>query len=567
VTEFLRRVGGGGIFVVLFALLAFLVLKVFPPVGALEIKRAAREFAAAWQSDRLDTLTYDPGSGPDIENGDAGAIKENSRWLVRDLSTVDADRPISVVTSGEPSKNMDGEATQTLSVTWQLDAGRRWTYDTELVMRNSQNRWRVLWRPSTIHPFLQHGLVLKSTRVTAARAPIQDADIGTLAPAGPAGLAGELVGDVRTATPELAEIGPGRVVPGDQVGISGLQQQYDERLAGQGGVEVDIVTDPRFAPLEPVVRQAYVSPPTPGKPLVLTLDRTLQQKAENALKAASITTPAALVAVDTTHGDVLAVANGGKDDQQEKGLQGQFPPGAVFRLPTMLALIRDAGATAQTETDCRPIRYLGQQFTNPANVPADAVVPLSTAFAENCVTGFASAARSVTGRQLQSAAQALGYQVPGALGTPSYDGLVPATNDPLELVENAIGEGTVLASPLAVARASATVASGEYHASTLVAQPPQPIPANGPVLSAAEQNLLQQLMIASVRTDPAQRALAAIGNGQVAAISGIASYGPAAAATKHAWCTGYQGNVAFAVLVTNATEASQAAAVAAAFLS
>ncbi len=561
-TQVLRRVGGGGVFVVLFSLLSFLVIRVFPPVGALEIQRAARDFATAWQNGALDKLTYDPASGPSGKNGEPDAIKEDTDRLVRGISSVDDDRPSSVATTGEPQMRVSGEATQALTVTWQLDSNRAWKYQTQLTMRNSGNRWRVLWQPSTVHPYLKPGLLLPATRIPAARAPIPDAAAGVLTATGPAG---QLVGEVQTATEKLADIAATRVVPGDRVGISGLQQLYDERLAGQGGVEVDITTDPKNAPLQPVVRQVFVSPPTPGKPLVLTLSSPLQQKAENALRSAALKAPASLVAVDTEQGNVLAVANVGPVGQAANGLTGQYPPGAVFRLPTMLALIRNAGVTETTQADCRPARYLGQQFANPGTVSA-AALPFGTTLAQNCVTGFVAAARSLTGGQLHDAARSLGYDVPSSAGVPVFAGTVPPTTDPLELVQNAIGEGTVLASPLAVARASATVATGRYRASTLVTQPPQPVPAQSPELSIQERDVLQRLMADSVRADPAQRRLAALGADQVAAISGVAAYGPAAGAPRNAWCTGYRDGIAFAVLVTNATGAEQAADIAAAFL-
>ena len=58
-----------------------------------------------------------------------------------------------------------------------------------------------------------------------------------------------------------------------------------------------------------------------------------------------------------------------------------------------------------------------------------------------------------------------------------------------------------------------------------------------------------------------------VGNGAVSAVCGVAAYGPAADATQHVWCTGYQGSTAFAVLVTKSNAGpSVAASVAAAFL-
>ena len=66
----LRRISGGGLFVLIFVLLAFLVQRAFPPVATLEIRRAVQEFATAWQNGTLGQLSYDPGSAPETGPAD-----------------------------------------------------------------------------------------------------------------------------------------------------------------------------------------------------------------------------------------------------------------------------------------------------------------------------------------------------------------------------------------------------------------------------------------------------------------------------------------------------------------
>ena len=556
----LRRLSGGGLFVLIFVLLALVVQRAFPPVAALEIRRAAVDFATQWQAGQLAQVSYDPASAPEMGGGDPQAIADNTTWMVRDISPVDDDRPISVTLVGGPRNLSETTASQALAVTWQLDSGRTWTYQTEVVVANTANRLRVRWFPQTVHPDLRHGLVLRAHRLVAARAPIQDAAGGTF-PATTTGPAANLIGTVQPATHELTELDEGRIAPGDQVGISGLQQRYDSQLAGRAGVEVNIVRDGLgYQPLEPVIKQVYVSPPTPGKPVVLTLDPKLQANAEAAV--AGQRTPTALVAVDIPSGAVLAVADSRRSPGDVLGLQGQYPPGSAFRLVTMLALNRYAGIGPTDPADCRELRYLGQQFTNGAGAPATRGVPFSTAFAADCITGFGAAAPSLTNAQLREAAAALGFGRPSGLGYPGYDGVIPTTTDLLEHVEDALGEGGVLASPLTMARASATVASGIQRPPSLVSQPVPDLPAATSTLHPAEQALLAQLMKQSV---PAQ--LGGIGNGSVSALCGVAAYGPAADATQHVWCTGFQGSTAFAVLVTKSNGSPAAAAtVAASFL-
>jgi cell division protein FtsI/penicillin-binding protein 2 len=293
---------------------------------------------------------------------------------------------------------------------------------------------------------------------------------------------------------------------------------------------------------------------------VVSLDQRLQASAEAAV--AGRVTPTALVAVDIPSGAVLAVADSQRTPGDVLGLQAQYPPGSTFRLVTMLALNRFAGIGPNDAADCRELHYLGQQFSNRAGAPNTAGVPFAAAFAGDCITGFAAAAPSLTNVQLREAATALGLEQPNGLGYPGYNGVVPPAKDLLENVEDAIGEGGVLTSPLALARASATIASGIQRPPSLVTQPVPELPAATHALHPSEQALLAQLMASSV---PAE--LRNVGNGAVSAVCGVAAYGPAADATQHVWCTGYQGSTAFAVLVTKSNAGpSVAASVAAAFL-
>ena len=50
-----------------------------------------------------------------------------------------------------------------------------------------------------------------------------------------------IIGAVGQATKEIVDESDGTVVPGDQVGISGLQQRYDQQLRGTPGVRVQLV--------------------------------------------------------------------------------------------------------------------------------------------------------------------------------------------------------------------------------------------------------------------------------------------------------------------------------------
>ncbi len=578
-TGLVGKLSGGAVFLVLFALLALLAWRTLPSaVVALEQPQAAKDYAQAWQRGELDRVSYDPASAPDVGDADPKRIAESVLTMVRDISDADQNHPLEVAPVGEPRQQVgdagelrNGDLIQPLEVTWDLGGQRRWTYRTDVVVRETEGRQRVVWRPSAVHPDLTQGLVLVSSRLRTPRAPVLDASRRVLS----ASQAPTLVGSTQEATQKLAETYPGRVRPGDVVGISGLQQVYDAQLAGTAGLEIDVVRLADYAPLQPPVGQVHVVPPVPGKPLLLSLDPTWQARAEAAVRTSSTAT--ALVAFNALTGEVLADANSGTGGR-DIGLQGKYPPGSVFRIVTMLALARHTGLDSTAAFDCTAWAFGEQSFVSPATAPTATTVDVASAFARNCVSGFARAASTLSDEQLRDAGSSLGIGMPSATGTGAFNGALPPTDDKLVRVQNALGEGQVLASPLALARASATVSGGVARTSRLVlpltAGPTDGAEPDEPTLTRAEQATLQQLMALSVRTDEQLTPLRSASAGQVFAVAGTAGYGPSAAADVHAWCTGYQGNIAFAVFVagnpvtaaTDTYRARSAAQVAADFL-
>ena len=83
-----------------------------------------------------------------------------------------------------------------------------------------------------------------------------------------------ILGTVGPVTAEMVKQSKGAYAPGDEAGLSGLEQRYDEQLRGTPGVAVDAV------PPEGDPRELFSTEPTPGTPLRLTLDPGLQELAE-----------------------------------------------------------------------------------------------------------------------------------------------------------------------------------------------------------------------------------------------------------------------------------------------
>lgn len=367
-----------------------------------------------------------------------------------------------------------------------------------------------------------------------------------------------LLGTVGPATAEAVAAAGGAVRADQQVGLAGLQKQYDAQLGGRPGLTVEVVDPEGTTPPQPV----HTVPPERGNALQTTLSPAVQQAADAALARAPAAQRAALVALQPSTGDVLAVANSGPQGPgADRALTGRYPPGSTFKIASTLALLR-AGLTTEEVVPCPAvITVSGKQFSN-AEDEALGAVPFRTDFAQSCNTAFVASARRVSAEQLSAAARDLGY-ASYDLGVPSFGGDIPVGDDPVEHAANMIGQGKVLASPLAVAVSAASVAAGRMRPPRLLAS--QPSAAPGPPLSeAAALRELTRLVV----TSGTGTALKDLPGSPVAGKTGTAEFGAQVPPQTHAWFTGYRGDLAFAVLVEDGGFGGTVAApVAAAFLS
>ncbi len=379
---------------------------------------------------------------------------------------------------------------------------------------------------------------------------------GTLALAPTRTFARALLGSVGEATAELIEKSNGELSAGDQTGLSGLQQQYDSQLRGVDGVQIRTVTAENVASA-PLFTSAGVV----ADPLQTTLDTRLQTLAESVL--ADEPSASALVAIQPSTGNLLAVANGPGSEGAQTALLGQYAPGSTFKLATTLAMLR-SGATPDSVVSCpEELNADGRMFNNASTYPAQFLgdIPLRQAFAQSCNTAFINARGTVAQPDLAAAAQALGLGVDTVIGTPAYFGSVPETAEGTLHAASMIGQGEVLVSPLALAVAGASVAKGERVSPLLVKAPDAAAAgetasasaspsssAGSPSVTTAEASTLREMMRAVV-TDGGVQLLQAVPGEPVLAKTGTAEFGNETPPRTHAWVVAVQGDLAVALFI------------------
>lgn len=368
--------------------------------------------------------------------------------------------------------------------------------------------------------------------------------------------ASALLGRVGPVTAEIVKKSGGRYQTGDVAGLSGLQRHYDKRLAGTPGLSVYAVDAEDEAGGDSEGESLFRVPAKQGKPVHTTIKADVQRAADAALDRVS--EKSALVAIDVPSGNVLAVANGPEAGGYNRALRGHYPPGSTFKVVTTLALLRN-GVTVDQSVNCPEYVHIqGKSFHNYQHFALGSV-PFRVNFAKSCNTAFIKLGQQLGDRALTKAAADLGQGRPYALGVPSFSGEVPPARSRVDKAAASIGQGRVLASPLSMATAAASIARGKYKAPSLVTQPApkqshgssrSASPAGAPEPLGKKAGTLHDLM-RKVVTSGSGQAVADVPGGPVAAKTGTAEYGNADPPKTHAWFIGFQGDIAFAVFVNN----------------
>jgi cell division protein FtsI/penicillin-binding protein 2 len=354
--------------------------------------------------------------------------------------------------------------------------------------------------------------------------------------------AAAILGTVGPATAEVIKDSDGRVRAGDDVGLSGLQERYDEQLAGTRGEKVVAVGG------EDERRDLFTADPVPGKPLRTTIDIATQRTAQQVLS--DLGPASALVAVRPSTGDLVAVASGPGSEGYNTATFGQYAPGSTFKVVSALALLR-AGLAPESRVDCPPTTVVdGKSFKNYDDYPASGLgqITFEDALANSCNTAFIGERGELGPRSLAQAAAALGLGVDHDTGFPAYFGEVEEADSETQAAASMIGQGTVLASPMAMALVVASVLEGKAVLPRLLPdqetrqqQPAEP-------LTATEARQLRAMMRAVVERGSGSL-LADVPGGPVIAKTGTAEFGEEPPLPTHAWMVAGRGDLAVAVFV------------------
>lgn len=147
----------------------------------------------------------------------------------------------------------------------------------------------------------------------------------------------------------------------DEDGLAGIEQSFNEKIKGEGG-KILVETDAHGRPYGSFEAQSR-----PGETVVLTIDRFVQFKTEQALVSAVERTHAksgSAVVLDPRTGEVLAIANAPTFDPNDpraatqqarvnQALQNIYEPGSTFKVVAYSAAIERGLAKPTDKIDCQ----------------------------------------------------------------------------------------------------------------------------------------------------------------------------------------------------------------------
>ncbi|MFZ0480523.1 MAG: penicillin-binding protein 2 [Terriglobales bacterium] len=297
--------------------------------------------------------------------------------------------------------------------------------------------------------------------------------------------------------------------PGDVVGVSGVEKEYNSVLMGKNGFRRAIVNSHGRE-----MGRLDETPAEPGKQLKLTVDLDLQIAAEQALAGRN----GAIVAMNPRTGEILAMVSRptfdpndfavkiSKDEWNKlvtdenhpllnKAIQAQLAPGSTFKIIMAMAGLQEGIAQTLHVNCAGGASFYGRYFKCwvVAEHRVHGGVDISKAIYQSCDVFFYTLAEKLGIERIAKWATALGLGQKTGIDLPQeVTGVMPSEGWKIknfkqkwyagETISVGIGQGAVAATPIQMARAIGGIASGGLlvrpHVINPTDLPPNVIPAS-----------------------------------------------------------------------------------------
>jgi penicillin-binding protein 2 len=334
--------------------------------------------------------------------------------------------------------------------------------------------------------------------------------------------------------------------PGDVVGKSGVELQYNQLLMGKNGYRQAIVNSKGKE-----IRQLGETPADPGKPLKLTVDLDVQIAAEEALEGKN----GAIVAMDPRTGEILAMVSRPTFDPNDfavrisnaewkqlltdkakpllnKAIQAQLAPGSTFKILMSVAGWQENIAQTLHVNCSGGATFYGRRFgcwVKGGHGPVD----LPKAIYQSCDVFFYTLAEKLGISRISQYATAFGLGQKTGIDLPQeVSGIMPSEEWKTrnyrqkwfagETISVGIGQGAVAITPVQLMRAIAAISMDGKLVVPHVVNPSQLPPEYVEVKRLEEvKNIPLDVAGWNLITDAMSRVLLPEGTAQSAHIEGI----------------------------------------------
>jgi len=428
-----------------------------PPVS-----EAAAAFAHAWTDGDYEAMAahLDSASAEDW----TPARLERSFEAALSSAGMTISSVLLVPPDGEESEEV-AELSVTISYTTEvLDEEVVMSGPLEMTYSEADEAWQVAWDKDLLWPGVIGGRSFAIATRFSKRAPLLDRNGRKLA-VGPAderrypfgSMAGTTIGHIEPV--KKKDIPDGEALePGDLIGGSGLEEGFNDRLAGIPDVKLQVVGRKGRA-VATIARQPGTSP----RRVKTTLDVRVQQVAESAYGS----TIGGAVVLDPRTGDILAAVASSPFNPVNyvgvagiepfnRALSGLYPAGSSMKVMTAATAL-EIGAFKPDSQLTGPAEYKGVR-----NFESGAFGTLSFASAlQNSVnTAFAQIAEKIGPKRSKRYADLFGFNREPSMALQAARSSFPFPEDEGDLMWGAIGQAQTLATPLQMATVAATIANG-----------------------------------------------------------------------------------------------------------
>ena len=284
---------------------------------------------------------------------------------------------------------------------------------------------------------------------------------------------------------ELRQSKEGPYRMGAAIGKYGVEYRWEADLRGvDGGRQVEVDALGRELKLLQNVD------PFPGNNVCLTIDLDLQRIAEEAFQEKN----GALVAMEIKTGRILAMVskpsfypglfakNISPEDWkslvenphhilQNKGIQGQYPPGSVFKIITAIAALESGIITPKTQLNCSGVYPYGNRDFRCYKESGHGTLDLHRAIVESCDVFFYQLGLKVGVDRIAHFAKEFGLGKPTGILLPNEkSGIIPSSSWKQkrfgvpwysgETLSVAVGQGYVNVTPIQLLLLISAVANG-----------------------------------------------------------------------------------------------------------